>query len=156
MKKTTLAVFLSVLCLAGLVACKTNLAPGGAYSTVTTNLTVSTDANGLLSTNTVLTPAPDLPLFIADSSYQLAYTAMDAVFTTERNNRTFLWGLSPTIKHTLDGIRPQAVQANRDYLVARAEYIANPVPANLTGVQSVLAKIQQLATAAQSALPKGQ
>jgi hypothetical protein len=137
------------------VGCKATLAPGGAYSDITTNTTVTADSGGVLTTNVVLSPAPDLPLFIADSAYRLAYSTIDAVFTSERQNRTFLWSLSPTIKHTLDGIRPQAVQFNLDYLTARAAYIANPVPTNLAGVQAVLAKIQQIATAAQAALPKG-
>lgn len=118
------------------VGCKATLQQGGAY-----NLTGS---------------APDMPLFVADTAYQLAYNTIDAVFTTERNNRAFLWSLSPKIKQSLDSIRPQAVAADQDYLKARAAYIANPTPANLSGVQAVLAKIQQLATAAQAALPKGQ
>lgn len=120
----------------GGTGCKATLQQGGAY-----NLTGS---------------APDMPLFVADTAYQLAYNTIDAVFTTERNNRAFLWSLSPKIKQSLDAIRPQAVAANQDYLKARTAYIANPTPANLSGVQAVLAKIQQLATAAQAALPKGQ
>lgn len=132
----SLTIFLIVSLAAPLMGCKATLQQGGAY-----NLTGS---------------APDMPLFVADTAYQLAYNTIDAVFTTERNNRTFLWSLSPKIKQSLDSVRPQAVAADQDYLKARAAYIANPTPANLSGVQAVLAKIQQLAVAAQAALPKGQ
>ena len=125
---------------------KSTLAPGGAYAPASTTNSIGS----------VLTPAPDLPLFVADSTYQLAYTAIDAVFSTERNNRAFLWSLSPKIKHDLDTIRPQAVQLNAEYLEARTTYLTNGVPDNLTKVQAIVAKLQQVATAAQSALPKGQ
>ncbi len=145
MRTRTLFGLAAILCAAVvfLAGCnKSTLAPGGDYAPV--------DSSG------AATSAPDMSLFLVDSAYQMAYSAIDAVFTTERNNRQFLWGISPTIKHTIDGIRPQAVSANADYLKARAVYIANPVPANLAGVQEVLAKVQQLAVTAQAALPKGQ
>jgi hypothetical protein len=142
-----LLLFVSLLCVAvgaslGFTACKGTLQQGGAYSPIT----VSADG--------VTNSAPDMPLFLADSAYQLAYNTVNAAFTTEYNNRDLLFKVSPTIKHTLDNIRPDAVKANADYLKARQVYIANPTPQNLSGVQAVLAKIQQLATAAQAALPK--
>lgn len=120
--------------------CKATLAPGGAYAPTTTN--------------GVPTLAPDMAFFIADAAYQIAYNTIDAAFTFERNNRTYLWSVSPKIKQTLDGIRPQAVTANNDYLRARAAYVLYPVPANLTTIQAVLAHIQQLMATATSVLPK--
>ena len=120
---------------------KATLQPGGAYDPITVS-------------GGVTNSAPDMPLFLADSAYQLAYKTLDAAFTTEKNNRDMLWKVSPSIKHALDDIRPDAVKFNADYLAARDVYIANPVPANLTGVQAILAKIQQLSVTAQAALPK--
>jgi len=117
------------------------LAPGGAYAPV--------DANG----NPI--QAPDMVFYNIDAAYDLAYSTVDAAFRFERDNRTLLWKVSPQIKHTLDSIRPQAVSANADYLRARAAYMANPTPAGLTALQTVLSKISQLATAAAAALPKG-
>jgi len=124
-----------------LSGCKSTLEPGGAYAPVTVS-------------NGITNAAPDMPLFLADSAYRLAFTSLDAVFTTEKVNREFLWKVSPDIKHALDKIRPDATKANADYLLARSVYIASPTPENLTGVHNFLAKIQQLATAAQAALPK--
>ena len=46
--------------------------------------------------------------------------------------------------------------ANLEYAKARAAYIANPVPANLTTLEAVLAKVQQLMETASAALPKSQ
>lgn len=132
MKRLFLALLLLAMPLA--FGCKSTLESGGAYAPVG--------------------QSADMPLFVADSAYQLAYTALDTVFTVEQQNRDLLWKVSPTIKHTLDSIRPQAVTVNSDYLKARTTYIANPTPANLSGVQVVLAKIQQLAITAQSVLPK--
>lgn len=120
--------------------CKTALAPGGAYST--------TDTNG------VPTMTPDVAFYVADAAYQIAYNTLDAVFTFERNNRLYLWGVSPKIKQTLDSIRPQAVQVNADYLRARAAYMLNPIPTNLTTIQSILAHIQQLMATAIAVIPK--
>lgn len=139
MKRALFALQLVVLSFL-LLACKSTLQPGGAYAPV--------DAQG----NALV--APDMSLFVVDSAYQLAYQATDTVFTAEKNNRDLLWKVSPNIKHTLDIIRPQAVKANADYLAARAVYLANPTPANLTGLKAILAKVQQLAITAQSALPK--
>lgn len=117
-----------------LSGCKASLQSGGAYAPAG--------------------QAPDLAFYVADAAYQVAYQTVDAAFTFEHNNRAFLWGVSPNIKKTLDGIRPDAVKANGDYLHARAVYLANPTPAGLSGVQAILVKIQQLATTAASVLPR--
>jgi len=127
-----------------ITACKTpKLAPGGAYTTTITNM---------VGTNIVLTSTSDLGLYTADSSFKLAYQTLDTVFTFERNNRQYLWNLSPAIKHTLDQVRAQAWPIVGEYVTARAAYLANPTPAGLTGVNAVLAKIQQLVFAANAVL----
>lgn len=127
---------LAALALTVFSACHTTkLEPGGAYAL----------------TNTV----PDMAFFAVDSSYDLAYSTIDAAFKFERDNRLMLWNVSPNIKHTLDAIRPKAVEADAAYLRSRAAYIANPTPTGLTVLQEILSKTQALAVSAQAALPKG-
>ncbi len=104
-------------------------------------------------TNGVSTVKADMPLFVVDSAFDLAYSTIDATFKFERDNRLLLWKISPNIKHTLDVLRPQALKVAKEYLLVRAVYKNNPVPANLTALQSVLLKMQQLSVAAQAALP---
>jgi hypothetical protein len=125
------------------VACKKTLEAGGAYAPVviTTNATT-----GGLVTNTVV--LPDLGFFQTDSAFRAGYASLDSLFTWERDNRLFLWGVSPKIKHTMDGIRPTAVQVVRDYAVAREAYKASPTPAGLSTLSTILAKLQQLQAAA--------
>ena len=130
-----------------LVACTSpKLAPNGPYTSSTTNL---------VGTNLVITTSSDLALYAADSSFELAYKALDAVFLIERNNRAYFWNLSPAIKHTIDKIRVSAQQVVNDYAAARIAYLANPTAAGLTGVQAVLAQAQQLLFAANAALGQG-
>ena len=131
-----------VACL-GLSACKSTLEPGGAYAPTTTNA-----VTGVITA----TQAPDMAFYNIDSAYLLAYSTANAAFDFERNNRAMLWKISPQIKHTLDTIRPQAVAANMRYLAARASYLANPVPAGLTQLQTILAEIGSIASAAQVAI----
>lgn len=97
----------------------------------------------------------DLQLYQADVAYSLAFGTLDSAFRFERENRTTLWKLSPQIKKSLDAIRPDAWQANQHWAVARQAYITSPVPANLTAIQVIVAKVQQLAVTAQAALSKG-
>ena len=122
-----------------LIGCKASLQSGGAYA--------PTNSAG------VATVQPDLQFYQVDAAYDLAYSVIDAAFKFERDNRNYLWQLSPTIKHTLDEIRPQAVMANAQYLTARAKYLSNPVPTGLSELQTILAKVQQLTTTASAALP---
>lgn len=119
---------------------KGTLQPGGAYSGVT--------ASG------VTNAAPDYAFFLVDSGFDLAYSSIDAAFKFEKDNRAMLWAVSPDIKHTLDKIRPQALAIATEYLRVRAVYKANPTPANLGALQTALAKIQQLSTAAVAAIPR--
>lgn len=134
---TTLLISAALLILPGIFfsGCGTSrMETGGAYA----------------QTNTV----PDLQFYQADAAYDLAYFSVDAIFKFEFDNRDMLWKLSPDIKHTLDKIRPQAWDANVAYLKARDTYKANPVPANLTAVQTALAKMQQLAATAKTVIPQ--
>jgi hypothetical protein len=125
-------------------SCKGKLEPGGAYSPVTTN------ADGTLN----FTQAPDIGLFVADSGFDLAYSGMETAFKIERDNRALLWKVSPQIKHTLDQIRPKAVDGKLKYAQARAAYIANPVPANLDALNTILAEVKALTAAATAVLPQ--
>jgi hypothetical protein len=118
------------------------LATGGAYAPVRTN------ADGTLTP----TQQPDRALFIADSSYKLAYDAIAAVMMFEFQQRAELQKVSPKIKTSLDALRPRVVDIDRRWAQARQAYKVNPVPANLNTVQLVLAEIQQLVPVVQSQL----
>lgn len=134
------------------MGCAGKLAPGGDYSPGTTSL--STNAStGVITTNFTATAAPDFAFFTADASFDLTYSAIDAIFNFERDNRNLLWSISPDIKHTLDKLRPQAVQIRNDYIAARIAYEANPIPANLTTLQDVLSRIKATLAAVQAAIP---
>lgn len=135
----TLHVLALFLCLTVWSGCKSTLQEGGAYNSG--------------STNSVVVKA-DLAFFVVDSAYELAHATIDAAFTFEKNNRALLWDRSKSIKHELDAIRPQAVAINGKYLTARAAYLANPVPDNLTKLQAILVEIQRLATSTAAVLPK--
>lgn len=128
------------LCAFTLVGCQTsNLETGGAYAP---------------GTNGVATVEPDMPFFVIDSAFDLAYSSIDAAFKFEKDNRAYLWKLNPKIKHTFDSIRPQAQSVVSQYTTARKVYIKNPVPAQLNILNSILAHAQQLADTAASVLPK--
>lgn len=94
--------------------------------------------------------APDIAFYQTDAAFSLAYGAVQAVLKFELDNRDYLWGLSPQIKKTLDGVRPDIQKAVTEYFVARDAYKANPTPAGLSLLQTITAKAQQLATAAQA------
>lgn len=139
-------VFLNGAMLLTFTSCKTpSLATGGPYTTPALTNTLGTNI-------TVIAAHSDLQLYQADASFRAAYAAMDAIFQTEFKNRDYFYNLSPSIKHTLDKIRPIAQQVVNDYTVARAAYMANPTPAGLTGVQALLARLQQLVVAATAAV----
>lgn len=142
-KLALVTVLLAALTLAAFTACKTNLAPGGAYSPSITN------------SAGVVTTTPDLALYNADLAFKTAYDSINMAFNIEYNNRDYFWKLSPAIKHTLDQIRPQAQKVVNDYAAARTAYLANPTPPGLTGIQALLAKIQQLLLAANAAMAQG-
>jgi hypothetical protein len=106
------------------------------------------------TTNVVATFAPDRAFYIVDASFELAYSAVDAVFVFERQNRQALWNLSPEIKRTLDKIRPEAAEVVRKYTQARAAYVANPTPAGLSSLETILGQLQSLSSAATAVLPQ--
>lgn len=133
-------------------SCHGKLENGGAYAPGTNALTIDA-TTGITSTNFVATAAPDLAFFQVESAFDFAYSTIDAVFTIEHDNRLLLWKISPDIKHTLDKLRPEAVTIRNDYIKARIAYQANPVPANLSQLQTILARIQSTAAAVQAAIP---
>lgn len=119
---------------AGLTGCNSTLEKDGAYATA-----------GAL---------PDKAFYVADAAFGLTYSAIDAAFTFEKNNRVALFRLSPEIKHGLDKIRPTAKLIVIDYANAREAYLKSPTPAGLSLLNTILAKAQQLSNAAQTLLPK--
>ena len=137
MKKLLPLLFLSLALLGS--GCKGTLAPGGSYNSGSTNVVI-----GKL----------DYAFFVTDSAYDLAYATIDAAFKFEKDNRELLWGRTRLIKRELDDIRPKAVAINGKYLTARAVYLSNPIPSNLTILQTVLAEMQRLATTTAAVLPK--
>lgn len=136
------ALMMAAVAMLALAGCGKTLEPGGAYAPATTN------ADGTL----VATQKADMALFVADSSYKLAYDAVDAVFKFERNNRAQLATISPKIKLTLDQYRATAVDIDRRWALARQAYKANSIPANLSTLQDVLAEVQRLVPVVQSQL----
>lgn len=145
----TLKFSILILILIAFAGCGGNqLAPGGAYS----GITITTNSTGVVATNVVA--APDLQFYQADSAFLAAYSTVDTIFQYEYNNREALFKLSPAIKHTLDGIRPQAKDALLRWAKARQAYQQAPTPANLGTFQTVVAKMSQILSAAQAALPK--
>lgn len=136
---------LSLGCIAALfltaASCRqARLEPGGAYTSSITN-----------AAGTVTTTA-DLALYNADTAFEASYKTLDMVFLIERNNRDYFWKISPAIKHTLDKVRTSAQQVVNDYAAARTAYLANPTPAGLTGLQAVLAQLQQVVFAANAVI----
>jgi hypothetical protein len=118
-----------------LMGCKT-LQPGGVYAPTTGQT--------------------DSALYTADSTYKLAYSTVDAAFKFEKENRVSLWKISPDIKHGVDKVRIQAWAVNQDWARARQAYEANPVSSNLSALQTVIGRMEQLVAAVQAAmLPAG-
>jgi hypothetical protein len=87
-------------------------------------------------------------LFVLDSGFDLAYSALDAAFRYEKNNRAALWLISPDIKHSMDKLRLEAKRVVLDYAIARTAYKANPVSVNLDMVSAALAVLQNVNNAA--------
>lgn len=120
------------------------LEPGGSYAPLPI-----TNVDG-----TVTAPRADFELFVADQSFLLAKDAVSTVMTFERDNRALLWSVSPQIKHSLDKLRPQVLEAETRYAYARRVYLAQPGPENLNTLQGILTELQRLSTTAQAVLPQ--
>lgn len=99
------------------------------------------------------TVQPDFAFYATDAAFDLAYSSLDGAFKFEADNRALLWKLTPSIKHGLDQVRPQASDVAIKYALARRVYLLNPVPANLAPLQGLLAKAQQLGATALAVLP---
>lgn len=121
---------LAALCFGLATGCQTHLATGGPYS----------PTNG----------APDILLFQADQSFNVAYATFTAISDYEKANRAQLWKISPTIKHTLDIYRPQAAEVFFRWGPARQAYLNNQLPANFTTLEGLVAEIQNITTAVQA------
>lgn len=129
MKKILVALSAAIL-LSLNVGCKTpTLEPGGVYTQVDTNGTVVYS---------------DLGLALIDASWKLSYETVISVMNFERENRAILWEISPSIKQSLDSIRPMVVDIRFRWYSARKIYEANPTPAGLTTMQAILSEIERL------------
>lgn len=124
-----------------------SLAPGGAYAPI--DVTVV----GGISTTNVLR-APDYVFFEVDSAFDLAESSIQGVFKFERDNRPWLWSISPDIKKTLDRMRPGTWAVITKYTKARAAYKANPTPANLATLEGLTGQIKTLVDIAIAVLPQ--
>lgn len=134
------------------------LEPGGAYAPVAVVTTVETNADGTVTsvTTTNLVQLPDYEFFAVESSFRLAYAAIDIVYALERDNRALLWRASPEIKLGLDAVRPEVERAVKDYLRAREAYAAAPTPAGLSVMESFLARLNQLRVSVEALSPTKQ
>lgn len=94
------------------------------------------------------TQAAQPELFAIDASFDMAYSALDATFKYERDNRQMLWQLSPRIKKGLDKIRKEAGTVRDDYALARTIYLENPTPAGLDELRTQLGKLNNANSAA--------
>jgi hypothetical protein len=146
--KMLLCLALPALLLTG--GCTTQLAPGGAYAPVAPQIT--TNADGTLGTNLVATATPMPELYIADTSYKLAYQLVDGILQFEHDNRAEVAAVSPDIKKGLDAIRPTVWDIDQRWARARQAYKANPTPAGLSGLQLILPEMQRLVPVVQAAI----
>lgn len=100
------------------------------------------------------TQAAQPELFALDASFDLAYTALDASFKYERDNRVLLWKLSPNIKKSMDKLRQEAGTVRGDYALARTVYLEQPTPAGLAELEAALSKLQKANLAALTVIEK--
>ena len=122
----------------GWSGCETKkLEPGGVYA--------PTNAAGQVVSS-------DLGLALADASYKLAYETTVSVFEFERVNRQAIWNISPEVKKNLDKARPQVVDIDKRWALARKTYREHPTSENLTTVQSILSEINRLLPVVQQQL----
>lgn len=121
-----------------LTACKApHLEPGGAYA--------PTNSVGVVTSN-------DVGLALADASYKFAYESVVGVFEFERANRAEILKLTPSVKEELDKLRPQVVAVDQRWALAHRAYRANPTPAGLSTLGTILAELQRLLPVVQSQL----
>jgi hypothetical protein len=115
--KFSLRRFVSSLALSALllfpVACAKTLNPGGAY-----NPTVVSD-----QTAPYMTDGGDVALYNADRAYMAVRNVVFISSEWEANNRVVLWGLDRGIKRTLDNVRREWAKYDKDYFIARSQYI---------------------------------
>jgi len=100
------------------------------------------------------TQAAQPELYAIDASFEMAYSALDATFKYERDNRLLLWKLSPGIKKGLDQLRKEAGIVRDDYALARTIYLENPTPAGLDELRTQLSKLNNANSAALAVIQK--
>lgn len=121
---------------APLSGCKNQTAqPGGAYAPTNSAGQVIYD---------------DTNLALADASYKLAYTSIQTVFAFERDNRTAIYKLTPSVKEALDKVRPTVVDIDLRWATARRAYRLNPTPEGLSTINSILSEIARIVPAVQA------
>lgn len=140
MKRLAIAALFTALVLC---ACKSNLAPGGAYA----------PTNSVIVNGQSVTVAPDKAFYAVDAAYDLAYSVVDAAFHFEADNGALFAQISPGIRRTMNQVRARARDVDRRYALARRTYMANPTPAGLSTLQSILSEANAVSKAAQAALP---
>lgn len=92
----------------------------------------------------------DIGLALADTAYKFSYETVLAAFQFERDNRQAIWELSSTVKRDLDQLRPKVVEIDRRWAAARRVYKANPTPAGLSTLQTILSEINRIVPAVQA------
>jgi hypothetical protein len=109
------------------------------------------ESGGAYAGNVTNAPMPEL--YAIDATFNLVHSALTGVFDYERNNRQALWVISPNIKKALDRVRVEASAAKLQFAKAREVYKSNPTPANLSAVNTALAKLQRAQAAALVVIP---
>lgn len=125
-----------------LCGCKTrSLEPGGVYA--------PTNQLGQVIYN-------DVGLALTDASYKFAYETALSPLKFEQDNREAIFALSPSVglavKKALDKARADIWDIDKRWALARVAYKANPTPAGLSILQTVLAEIERIIPVVQSQL----
>jgi len=83
-------------------------------------------------------------LFAADASYKFAYSTVLNALAFERDNRETIKAIAPQVKPALDKVRETTWEIDQKWARARSAYKANPTPAGLTTLETILAEIEKL------------
>lgn len=98
----------------------------------------------------------DLGLALTDASYKFAYETALSPLKFEKDNRTAIFALSPSVglavKQALDKVRAEIWTIDQRWAAARQAYKANPTPAGLSTLQTILAEIERIIPVVQSQL----
>ncbi len=141
----------AVACLS-LTACNNspNLEPGGSYAPTITNST--TNSEGVVTTNVYPAISPQQVLFATDAAYRFAYETAIGVFEFEKENRAIIEAVAPKVVEALDIARDAVWDIDQRWAKARKAYKANPTPARLDTIQTILAELQRILPTIQAEL----